>query len=62
MIEARQRLDSQLGENKTVQKEFASLAESANIYKLIGPILVKQDREEAISNVDKRLEYIEKET
>ncbi|RUP51491.1 Prefoldin [Jimgerdemannia flammicorona] len=57
-VESRQRLDSQLQENELVQKEFSLLAEGANIYKLIGPVLVKQDRSEATSNVDKRLEFI----
>ncbi|CAG8634871.1 490_t:CDS:2 [Paraglomus brasilianum] len=60
-IEARQRLDSQLQENEIVQKEFKLLKEDANIYKLIGPVLVKQDKSEAVSNVDKRLEYIRSE-
>lgn len=93
VVEARQRLDSQLQENKSVQKvqyilvpfiyihriigegggvhlemawltspqEFSVLNEDANIYKLIGPVLVKQDRAEAVMNVDKRLEFIEAE-
>ncbi|CAI2182039.1 6445_t:CDS:2 [Funneliformis geosporum] len=55
-IEARQRLDSQLQEN-----EFKLLKEDANIYKLIGPVLIKQDKIEATSNVDKRLDYIRSE-
>lgn len=42
-------------------KEFSVLNEDANIYKLIGPVLVKQDRAEAVMNVDKRLEFIEAE-
>ncbi|MCJ1432512.1 hypothetical protein MMC27_001869 [Xylographa pallens] len=60
-IDARQRLESQQQENKGVQKEFAKLAQDANIYKLIGPVLLKQDRAEAVLAVDGRLEYIEKE-
>lgn len=31
------------------------------VYKLVGPVLVKQDLEEARQTVDKRLEYITKE-
>ena len=31
------------------------------VYKLVGPVLVKQDLEEAKQTVDKRLEYITKE-
>ncbi|KAK6349974.1 hypothetical protein TWF696_006228 [Orbilia brochopaga] len=61
VIEARQRLDAQLSENKAVQKEFAALDDDANIYKLIGPTLIKQDKDEAVMNVDKRLDFIEKE-
>ncbi|PWW71638.1 Prefoldin beta-like protein [Tuber magnatum] len=61
IVEARQKLDSQLHENESVQKEFASLADDAKIYKLIGPVLVKQDKSEAVMNVDKRLEFINSE-
>lgn len=32
--------------------------DSANVYKLIGPVLVKQDLAEARANVRKRIEYI----
>ncbi|KAI5806325.1 Prefoldin [Geopyxis carbonaria] len=62
VIDARQKLESQLQENRNVQKEFAGLADDANIYKLVGPVLLKQDRAEAVMNVDKRLEFIEGET
>ncbi|KAL1986414.1 hypothetical protein VTN96DRAFT_6493 [Rasamsonia emersonii] len=60
-VEARQKLESQLQENKGVQKEFANLEEDANIYKLVGPVLLKQDKTEAVMAVDGRLEFIEKE-
>lgn len=33
----------------------------AVIYKLVGPILAKQDVQEAKTNVNKRVEFIEKE-
>ncbi|CAZ82706.1 unnamed protein product [Tuber melanosporum] len=61
IVEARQKLDSQLQENRSVQKEFANLADDAKIYKLVGPVLVKQDKSEAVMNVDKRLEFINSE-
>ncbi|CAJ0759596.1 23057_t:CDS:2 [Entrophospora sp. SA101] len=61
VIEGRQRLDSQLRENEIVQKEFQLLKEDSNIFKLIGPVLVKQDKAEAVQNVNKRLEYIRSE-
>ncbi|KAL2223193.1 KE2 family protein [Thermoascus aurantiacus ATCC 26904] len=60
-IAARQKLESQQQENKSVQKEFASLEDDANIYKLVGPVLLKQDRNEAVMAVNGRLEFIEKE-
>jgi len=60
-VQARQKLESQQQENRGVQKEFVSLAEEANIYKLVGPVLLKQDKTEAVLAVDSRLEYIEKE-
>ena len=44
-----------------VMAEFKMLDDDANVYKLVGPILAKQDLGEARENVEKRLEYIEKE-
>ena len=38
------------------------LDEDANVYKLIGAVLIKQDLVEAKSNVGKRLEFISNET
>ncbi|KAK3116957.1 Prefoldin subunit 6 [Teratosphaeriaceae sp. CCFEE 6253] len=61
IVTARQKLESQYTENKSVQKEFAGLADDANVYKLVGPVLLKQDTSEARSTVDGRLDYIEKE-
>ena len=60
-IDARQRLESQQAENKAVQKEFKGLADDANIYRLVGPVLLKQDKFEANSTVDGRLDFIGKE-
>ena len=39
-------------------QELELLDEEANVYKLIGPALIKQDPVEAKSNVQKRLEFI----
>ena len=60
-ILARQKLESQHSENKAVQQEFATLASDSQIYKLIGPVLLKQDKNDAVMSVDGRLEFIEKE-
>ncbi|KAM7524986.1 hypothetical protein LguiA_014888 [Lonicera macranthoides] len=54
----RRKYHLQLGENELVLKELDLLNEDANVYKLIGPILVKQDLAEANANVRKRIEYI----
>jgi prefoldin beta subunit len=59
--QARAKLESQQQENKNVQAEFAKLKDNANIYKMVGPVLLKQDKTEATMAVDSRLQYIEKE-
>lgn len=42
-----------------VKQEFSTLTPENQVYKLIGPILMKQDQDEAKHNVEKRLEWIE---
>ncbi|OQE03248.1 hypothetical protein PENSOL_c001G03202 [Penicillium solitum] len=61
LVDARQRLESQQQENEGVQAEFAQLDDESNIYKLVGPVLLKQDKTEATMAVNSRLEFIEKE-
>lgn len=39
-------------------QEFAKLESSNAVYKLIGPVLVKQDQAEAKTNVNTRLDFI----
>lgn len=46
----------------TKTQELEKLDEDANVFKLIGPVLIKQDLVEAKSNVGKRLEFIQNET
>ncbi|EUC46345.1 hypothetical protein COCMIDRAFT_93077 [Bipolaris oryzae ATCC 44560] len=53
-VEARQKLESQQQENSTVKKEFDILDDDANIYKQIGPVLLKQDKTEAVMAVNGR--------
>ncbi|CAD0200336.1 unnamed protein product [Chrysodeixis includens] len=60
-VAQKQQLDSQLNENKAVKEELLLLKKDAEVYKLIGPVLVKQDLEDATQNVIKRMEYISKE-
>lgn len=57
-MSARQKLETQLTENNIVKEELDMLESTNTVYKLIGPVLVKQDLGEAKANVGKRLEYI----
>lgn len=55
-------LQSQLTENNLVKQELDQLEEGAQIYKLVGPVLIPQDLDEAKSTVDTRIKFISKET
>ncbi|XP_065126141.1 prefoldin subunit 6 [Paramisgurnus dabryanus] len=57
-MSARQKLEAQLTENNIVKEELGFLDTQNTVYKLIGPVLVKQDLDEAKATVAKRLEYI----
>lgn len=51
-----------MNENQNVLEEMNILTEDKNtVYKLIGPILVKQSLIESKQNVSKRIDYISKE-
>ncbi|KAL6853113.1 Prefoldin subunit 6 [Amphichorda felina] len=52
-VASRQKLEGQKQEN-----EFDNLGEDETIYKLVGPVLLKQDKIEAESTVKGRLDYI----
>ncbi|XP_067662069.1 prefoldin subunit 6-like [Haliotis asinina] len=54
----RQQLDAQLNENTLVKEELGRLETESKVYKMIGPVLVKQDLEESKQNVQKRIDYI----
>ncbi|CAM9950524.1 unnamed protein product [Pylaiella littoralis] len=51
----------QANENGMVKQELNLLEDEAPVFKLVGPVLMKQDLEEAKQNVAKRLELIERE-
>uniref|UniRef100_A0A3Q3WK97 Prefoldin subunit 6 n=1 Tax=Mola mola TaxID=94237 RepID=A0A3Q3WK97_MOLML len=57
-MSVRQKLETQLTENNVVKEELDLLETANTVYKLIGPVLVKQDLDEAKATVTKRLEYI----
>ena len=51
---------AQLNENITVKGELDLIdGVDSKVYKLVGPLLVKVDADEAKSNVEKRLEFIQ---
>ena len=50
---ARQQAQQQLSENEMVLKELELLEDEAKVYKLVGPVLMKQDLVEARGNVEK---------
>lgn len=57
-LSVRQQLGGQLFENETVKTELDLVKKDQEVYKLIGPVLIKQDIEEALQNVNKRMDYI----
>ena len=62
LFSQKQTILSQLNENTLVHGELGMIHEdNPKIYKLVGPVLVPVDFEEAKQNVNKRLEFIEQE-
>jgi prefoldin beta subunit len=58
-IQQLQALESQRQENKSVKNEIDGLAGKPTIYKLIGPVLLKQDKTEVETTVNGRLRFLE---
>ncbi|CAJ1942230.1 unnamed protein product [Cylindrotheca closterium] len=48
----------QMTENEMVQKELELVDSSASVYKMVGPVLIKNSLEDARDTVSKRLEFI----
>ena len=61
VIVNKEKIVAKKNENDSVLTEFKMLDPDAKVYKLVGPILAKQDLEEARSNVTKRVEFLDKE-
>ena len=57
----KEKMTAKKNENESVLTEFKLLEDDAKVYKLVGPILAKQDTEDARQNVTKRIDFIEKE-
>jgi prefoldin beta subunit len=51
VVQGKQIMAEKKNENDMVLQEFKMLGDGANVYKLVGPILAKQDLDECKSNV-----------
>lgn len=64
-VQAREKLETQLQENTIVKTELLQLknkqASDRKVFKLTGGVLLPVEYDEAVSNVDKRLDYINNE-
>ena len=60
VLQSKKSMTEKKNENEMVMQEFNLVEndENATVYKLVGPVLAKQDLEEAKTNVKTRLEYI----
>ncbi len=56
-----QSYEQKKNENEMVLKEICLVEEEDNIYKLVGPILVKTEIDEAKMNLEKRIGFIKDE-
>ena len=63
VIKGKRSLTEKKNENDVVLQEFNLVEndDSITVYKLVGPVLAKQDFDEAKTNVKTRLDYISKE-
>eukprot|EP00826_Nyctotherus_ovalis_P063841 TRINITY_DN9361_c0_g4_i3.p2 TRINITY_DN9361_c0_g4~~TRINITY_DN9361_c0_g4_i3.p2 ORF type:complete len:145 (-),score=46.32 TRINITY_DN9361_c0_g4_i3:48-482(-) len=59
--EARRKYVEKKSENEEVLKEFQHLSADSTVYKLVGPVLARQEVKEAKQTVEKRVAYINKE-
>ena len=60
-LEAKRSCMENLHENEIAMAEFELLEDDANVFKMIGPVLVKQDLAEAKETVKGRLDYVKAE-
>ena len=62
VVQGKRQMTEKKNENEMVMQEFNLITEDdSTVYKLVGPILAKQDLDEAKTNVKTRLDYIQKE-
>lgn len=53
-----QLLGGQEAENEMVLQELDLISDDSSVYKMVGPVLIKQDTEDSRQTVRKRLEFI----
>jgi prefoldin beta subunit len=61
LAKSKNTLSEQLNENELVLKELKLVEDGGNVFKLVGPILAKQDLNESKSNVEVRCDFVRKE-
>ena len=60
LASTRQQLTIQLNENESVRAEFALLSDSAEVFRAVGPALVRTETGDAKSLVEGRIDMIKK--
>ncbi|CCI45737.1 unnamed protein product [Albugo candida] len=58
LVTQQQKYTQQANENSMVKQELDLVHDETKVYKMVGPVLLKQDLEEAKTNVNKRIEFI----
>ena len=58
LIEQKHKIDSQVNEILMAKEEVDLLEDDANIYKLVGPLMVPQDPKEVRETIKGRLKYL----
>merc|ERR1712080_756029 len=53
--------EAQLSETKVVLSELELVGDDATVYKLLGPVLVKQEKEIALQTINNRKDFMENE-
>nr|CCA18279.1 conserved hypothetical protein [Albugo laibachii Nc14]CCA18447.1 conserved hypothetical protein [Albugo laibachii Nc14] len=61
LVAQQQKYRQQANENNMVKQELDLVHDETKVYKMVGPVLLKQDLEEAKTNVNKRIEFIKHE-
>eukprot|EP01026_Neomeris_dumetosa_P027909 TRINITY_DN22647_c0_g1_i1.p3 TRINITY_DN22647_c0_g1~~TRINITY_DN22647_c0_g1_i1.p3 ORF type:complete len:121 (-),score=21.99 TRINITY_DN22647_c0_g1_i1:183-545(-) len=55
-----QKFSQQQQESQMVLEELTLLEDEAKVYKMVGPVLIKQDKVEAKTNINTRLDFIKR--